>query len=270
MPVIYKITSPSGRIYIGQSWDWVKRKSVYKRIACPRQKYLYNSLLKYGYDNHKIEIIITLPDEITQEELDNQETKYYNLYKEQGIKLLNIREPGRGGKLSKETKDKMSVSLKGRVIKRESIEKMLATRKRLGTTLSEDARRRIGEKHKGKIISLEMREKIRQKLTGRKRSRDIVEKVRKANTGKHRSEESKKKMSIAAMGRPGRKGAMNHLSKKVIDTETLQIFDSITDAANFYNVKNYNLQNKLSGKVKNKTSLKLFIEWKLIEEVSQK
>lgn len=44
MICVYKITSPFGRVYIGQTWNWTKRKSVYRRIACPGQLYLYNSL----------------------------------------------------------------------------------------------------------------------------------------------------------------------------------------------------------------------------------
>ena len=261
-PVIYKITSPSEKVYIGQSWNWIKRKSVYKRVACPLQKHLYSSLLKYGYDNHKIEIIITLPEEITQEELDNQEIKYYQLYKEQGIKLLNIKEPGKGGKLSEETKKKLSIALKGRSVLKESIEKRRETRKNSKYVMSEESRKKIGLAHKGKIISLEMREKISKKLIGRKLSKEVCEKISKSNKGRIVSKETRKKISIANMVKEGRKGKFNSISKKVIDTNTLQIFDSIKEAADFHNLKAFNLQNILNKKVKKYTSLMFLSEWK--------
>lgn len=54
---IYKITSPSNRIYIGQTVDFVKRKSHYKNLKRNSQIRLYNSVKKYGWDSHKLELI---------------------------------------------------------------------------------------------------------------------------------------------------------------------------------------------------------------------
>ena len=48
---IYKITSPSGKIYIGQSKDIEKRFKAYKNLKCKGQPYIYRSLLKYGSGN---------------------------------------------------------------------------------------------------------------------------------------------------------------------------------------------------------------------------
>lgn len=55
--VIYKITSPSGRIYIGKTSNYKSRILHYKNITCKCQAILYKSLKKYGYNNHIIEII---------------------------------------------------------------------------------------------------------------------------------------------------------------------------------------------------------------------
>lgn len=48
---IYKITSPTGKVYVGQSVDIEKRWNQYKNenksFVGPR---LYNSLLKHGLD----------------------------------------------------------------------------------------------------------------------------------------------------------------------------------------------------------------------------
>jgi len=54
---IYKITSPSGKIYIGQTMDVGKRKKSYEKLKCKGQPKLYNSLVKYGFSEHIFEII---------------------------------------------------------------------------------------------------------------------------------------------------------------------------------------------------------------------
>jgi group I intron endonuclease len=55
---IYKITSPSGRVYVGQSIDIDKRWKSYKNIkSCSSQIKLKNSINKYGVDSHIFEII---------------------------------------------------------------------------------------------------------------------------------------------------------------------------------------------------------------------
>lgn len=54
---IYKVTSPTGKIYIGESEDILKRKSYYARLDCKQQRKLYNSLNKYGWKEHAFEII---------------------------------------------------------------------------------------------------------------------------------------------------------------------------------------------------------------------
>lgn len=55
---IYKITSPSGRVYIGQSTNIKER---FKNYSNPNriksQTKLYNSLKKYGVENHQFDII---------------------------------------------------------------------------------------------------------------------------------------------------------------------------------------------------------------------
>jgi group I intron endonuclease len=54
---IYKITSPSNKIYIGQSKNVEKRIKFYKYTLAKGQPRLYNSFKKYGYENHTFEII---------------------------------------------------------------------------------------------------------------------------------------------------------------------------------------------------------------------
>lgn len=55
---IYKITSPTGKVYIGQSEDINRRFGEYKRLKnCKRQTKLYRSFKKHGVENHQFDII---------------------------------------------------------------------------------------------------------------------------------------------------------------------------------------------------------------------
>ena len=83
---IYKITSPTNKIYIGQSIDINRRFNEYKKVICSQSKKLYNSLQKYGWEQHKFEII----EECNLEQLNEREEYYILLYKSH-INGLNIK-----------------------------------------------------------------------------------------------------------------------------------------------------------------------------------
>jgi group I intron endonuclease len=107
---VYKITSPSNRIYIGQSINIKKRWNKYKRLDCKVQPKLYRSLLKYGPKNHIFEIIeICLEDQLLERE--TYWKYYYNVLE---VSSLCCKIDGRGGKHSEETKQKISTALKGK------------------------------------------------------------------------------------------------------------------------------------------------------------
>lgn len=107
---IYKITSPSEKIYIGQSWTIKKRWSHYRRGIKPEQRHIFNSLQKYGWEAHKFEIIHELPKDATQEVMDTYEILYVQQYRDCRFKMMNIREPGSKGKMSEESKKRMSIA----------------------------------------------------------------------------------------------------------------------------------------------------------------
>ena len=173
---IYKITSPSGKVYIGQSINIEKRLIKYRNLHCKEQTYLYNSLKKYGFDEHLFEVII----ECQQEELNNLEIFYINLYKSFNSKFgLNLREGGKGGKMSEETKQKMSISRKGNKYalgKKHSEEaKKRYVEARKGKTRSEETKKKMSEAQKGKIVSQETKDKLRLAWEIRKQSKKIKE-----------------------------------------------------------------------------------------------
>ena len=108
---IYKITNPNGRIYIGQSTNIEFRWNVYHRLKCKDQPSLYNSLKKYGPENHQYEII----EECIVEDLDKKEIFWGLHYDVLSNKHLNNRlGRGFGSFDSEETKQKKSECHKGR------------------------------------------------------------------------------------------------------------------------------------------------------------
>jgi group I intron endonuclease len=125
---IYKITSPTNKIYIGQSVDIDDRFRKYKNLNCNRQTIIYNSLKKYGWEQHIFEII----EECPADKLLERETYWKEYYKVLEVPSLCCRIDGKGGYMNEETKIK------------------------------------IGLKHKGKIMSDEAKAKISEALKGRK------------------------------------------------------------------------------------------------------
>jgi len=105
---IYKITSPTKKVYIGQSVDIKKRLSVYKSYNCKKQASLYNSLKKHGFNNHKIEII----HHCGIEDLNKLEVYYIQLHKCFNSKYgLNLRSGGFVNSImSDQTKIKISLA----------------------------------------------------------------------------------------------------------------------------------------------------------------
>jgi group I intron endonuclease len=80
---IYKITSPSGKIYIGQSINIVKRWNEHK--LSKDNKKLHNSLRKYGSDSHIFEII----EECDTSSLNDRERFFQEKYNVIGVNGLN-------------------------------------------------------------------------------------------------------------------------------------------------------------------------------------
>ncbi len=54
---IYRITSPSGKVYIGKTMNIKNRFAQYRGMRCKTQPALYNSFKFYGVSNHTFDII---------------------------------------------------------------------------------------------------------------------------------------------------------------------------------------------------------------------
>lgn len=82
---IYKLTSPSGKIYIGQAQSMYKRFQDYRR---PRAtKYLKRAILKYGLENMKVAI---LERNVPLDKLDEREQFYLDTLQPFGDNGYNI------------------------------------------------------------------------------------------------------------------------------------------------------------------------------------
>lgn len=94
---VYKITSPSGRVYIGSSKDIHWRFYLYRNLRCEQQHKLYNSFVKYGVTAHTFEIIHECP----LDQLFEKETYYGQIYNVlDSLKGLNLRLPKNGDQYS--------------------------------------------------------------------------------------------------------------------------------------------------------------------------
>lgn len=194
---IYKITSPTGKIYIGQTINIVKRRSKYKNLQCKSQPKLYASLFKYGWASHEFSVLHPLPIDVDIEVLNAYEILYIQAYKDAGFELMNLNDGGRNAIPGEETRLKMSDWQKGKTLE-----------ERIGIENSIKQKERMSKAKKGVPHTKEHSYKISASLTGNIISQNHRNNISKSNTGRlvwnkgikgvvKMSEETKKKQSEA-------------------------------------------------------------------------
>lgn len=161
---IYKITSPSNKIYIGQAINIYKRWKFYKGLRCKNQRKLYYSFLKYGTETHTFEILeVCLPIELNEREI------YYIKFFDTFLSKhgLNLRSGGEKSVMTPEFKEKASKWQRGRTLTKEHCENISKGNKKAweSTPDAEKARRTERIKNMWK----ENREYISSRLKGLKR-----------------------------------------------------------------------------------------------------
>ena len=232
---IYKITSPSGKIYIGQSVNINARFGVYKNGRKSNQPKLYRSFDKYGIDAHKFEIIVQ--GDFNYYLLDELERHYIQLYNSLNVGL-NCTSGGhgsRGYKITEESRRKRRLSFKGRKLSEQTKKKLSAAAKM----------------RKPIPYTEERREKMRIAGLNRTHSEETKLKIRNSKLGTKMSEETRKKMSeqrkVAEYGR-----------KKTICTKTNKIWNSgkVCWEELYQNIFSYSyFKSMLNGSRKNLTSI---------------
>ena len=227
---IYKISSPSKRIYIGQSSNIKKRFESYKTLLKSKNLIkLYRSFLKYGINNHVFEII----EECSIELLNERERywqDFYNVLGKQGLNCRLTSSKDKFGKLSEGTKKKIGIGNKGKI-------------------MSDAAKQQISITKKSKPISNSHKEKLLQNI------KKALEKNDYSHTRtKEAIERAKLKMNKI------RKNCITPIAQYDLDGKFIRNWEKISDAASFYKISNSCFSNHLKGR--NKTC-KGFI-WKKI------
>jgi group I intron endonuclease len=269
---VYKITSPSGKNYIGSSVNYKRRLTQYKGTGAKTQTILYNSFAKHGFDNHVFEIV----ELCTKENVLEREYYYGSLYKVLGEKGLNCKLPKFGDKYQntrQETIDKMKAwkpsedtiaKMKAAQTKRAKEQPVSDETKQklreanLGKKASDETKKKMSLKGKGRVVS----EESRIKMGAWKRkpcSEEQKQRLSEINKGKPMLEKTREALRIALTGRPcsqKTKDAVAKASSKIVlDTASGIYYDSVKEAAHLYNMKSTTLRAMLTKQNKNKTNL---------------
>ena len=245
---IYKITSPTGRIYIGQSVDIDYRWNDYRNKNCKSQPRLSRSFLKHGIDNHKFEVI----EECSIESLNEKERYYQDLYKciYDGLNCRLTASDGKSGRMSKESRLKMSEAGKRKVMTAEHKEKIKKgnVRPMLGKKHTAESLALMSENRKkcpirkGYSLSQETKDKIALKATGRKASEETKAKMSLQRKGVPQSEALKAKRALGAC-------------RIILDTQTGVFYIGVKEASFHIGIKYSQLCARLNGETKNNTNL---------------
>lgn len=269
---VYKITSPSGKNYIGSSVNYKRRLIQYKGTGAKTQTILYNSFAKHGFDNHVFEIV----ELCTKENVLEREYYYGSLYKVLGEKGLNCKLPKFGDKYQntrQETIDKMKAwkpsedtiaKMKAAQTKRAKEQPVSDETKQklreanLGKKASDETKKKMSLKGKGRVVS----EESRIKMGAWKRkpcSEEQKQRLSEINKGKPMLESTKKAISVANTGKTmpqkTKEALTKAVSKIVFDTASGIYYDSAEEAAHLYNMKSTTLRAMLTKQNKNKTNL---------------
>lgn len=188
---IYKITNPKGKVYIGQTIDYARRLRHYKLLKCKEQPRVYNSLVKYGVESHKFQLI----KECSKDELTKWERHFQEMYNSVGINGLNcilVATDDFSGGHSEESKKKISDKLKGRKANQNSINAVIKYNKE--RVLTDEARYNLGNGNRGRTFTNEWVDKLREAQIGKVKSKETKDKISQSLKGRTFSEEHKQKL----------------------------------------------------------------------------
>ena len=278
---IYKITSPSQKVYIGQSRNIQNRVQSYKRLDCKNQSILYKSLKKHGWEAHTFEII----EECEFEQLNIRERywqDFYDVIGKNGLNCVLTKTDKLPQKMSEETKKKIGNAHKGE--KNHMYGRKGELHPNFGKPMSDEQKEKLrgerpyaqGENNYfyGKKHSEETKKKLSELAKGRKPSEETLLKRSIAMSGennhfygKNLSEEHKQKLSEAHKGKVISDTTKQKLSEikgtKLVDVITKQIYKSITKASKTTGIPYGLLQKALQEGAYNPTNI---IKWSDFDE----
>jgi len=185
--VIYLLTSPSGKQYVGQSWDYETRMVQYSRGGRKEQRVLQNAIRKYGWENFTATIIMQGIQ--TQDALDKTEDAFILLLDTLAPNGYNLRRGGRGGKHHADSRAKIGDAQRGKVVSAETRAKISAAKR--GHDVASETRAKISASNRRRVVSAETRAKMSAAHRGEKHPL----------FGKKHTAESRAKMSASAKAR---------------------------------------------------------------------
>lgn len=155
---IYKITSPTHRIYIGQSKDIKRRFTYYRRFTCKFQKRLYYSFKKHGINNHIFEII----EECNIDFLNERERYWQEFYdvlnQEKGLNCFLVKTDIKKQEKSEDTKKLFAKAQKEKWNKNPKLRED-ARNRNIGLKKGEEFSKKMSiinkDKFKKKVINIE-------------------------------------------------------------------------------------------------------------------
>ena len=218
--IIYMYTFPNGKRYIGKTKRSLEERRGKDWTKYKRCRLLWNAIQKYGVDSIHTDILYNGP--LTDDDASMLEEEYIEAYKTNTNKYsnpsfgYNLTAGGEGVKDWSPTAERL-----------EALQKQMREngKRRLGTHISEETRRKLSESHKGIRQGYVMPEETRRKI-GRSNSREFM------------SEETHMRKVKAKQ-------------KPVLATNTLTgesiVFDGLLDAANFFGVARSTISRWISG-----------------------
>lgn len=216
---IYKITNPKNKIYIGSTVNYKRRFAQYRSEKSTKHQHkLFNSLKKYGYNNHKFEIVCQC-----DESERNEKEKYFGV-------LYNVldRESGLNIRLPK-SEDGLPC-------------------------FSEELRKKISERSKTRVGPLNPAwGKKRPDFVAMVKARDKTGKNN-PNYGKSMKPHVKEKLKLAR--KKLLEQGIHPMNKIVIDINTGVFYDSAMQVIKLYGFKKSTFVSMLNGRKKNTTQFR--------------
>jgi group I intron endonuclease len=228
---IYKITNPSGKIYIGSTINIKDRIYRYKTNRVKSQIKISRSISKYGWENHLFEIIY----ECDASEKLFYENKFgieYDVISENGLNCSIPKSDDVYQCMNAETKIKIGLAHKGKIISDEQ-KKTISINSRNWLKNNKHPMSGATPWNKGKSFL----KGDKNPMYGVKRSDDWK---------KHHSE----RMKLI-----NKRGSMHSKSKIIIDVVNGIFYDNIKQASDFLNIKYSTLKNTLRKNTNNKYNL---------------
>lgn len=215
--ILYRHTSPSGKVYIGIT----SRNKAYKRWKYGHGykgcKAFYNAILKYGWDNIKHEVLFTNLEEDRAKRLEIELIRHY---KALGASY-NITNGGDG--------------YLGYTPSNETRAKMRATK--IGKPLSESHRRKLSEAQMGRVGT----------MLGKKHSEETKLKMSMAHKGKKHNMKLPYEERLPIYRKAQKCKTVLQYNKEGI---ILNIFSSVNEAAKYINTSPSHISECCRGKLK--------------------